>query len=520
MTIRFSRNLTRRHFLSTAAAAGAGVIAMPYLSRAADRPVITHGVQSGDVGVDGGVVWARADRPSQMMVEVATTESFKDARALPPITALPESDFTAKTLLENLPSGQDIFYRVRFRDLAHIDVVGEPVVGRFRTAPSDRRDVSFVWGGDVAGQGWGINPDDGGMITFAAMKKHAPDFFLHSGDTIYADGIITAEQKQPDGKIWKNITIPEKAKVAETLDEYRAAHKYNFLDSNLRAFNAEVPIFVQWDDHEVTNNWSLSKQLPAAYKERDINVLAARAAKAFHEMYPMRESIVEPGRVYRTLSYGPHLDVFMLDERSYRGPNGPNLQEHYGPDAYFIGPDQMAWLKRALLNSRATWKVIASDMPLSLIVYDDATNKKGSEAFAQGDGPARGRELEIADILRFIKTAGIANTVWLTADVHYAAAHYYNPNKAQFQEFDPFWEFVSGPLHAGTFGPNELDNTFGPEVKFVKAPGEANQNLPPSAGMQFFGHVKIDGKSGQMTVSLRDRVDAELWAIMLDPKPV
>jgi len=84
-------------------------------------------------------------------------------------------------------------------------------------------------------------------------------------------------------------------------------------------------------------------------------------------------------------------------------------------------------------------------MPLSLIVYDDAANKKGSEAFAQGDGPARGRELEIADLLRFIKTSGVTNTVWLTADVHYAAAHYYNPDKAQFQDFEPFWEFVSGP---------------------------------------------------------------------------
>ena len=82
-------------------------------------------------------------------------------------------------------------------------------------------------------------------------------------------------------------------------------------------------------------------------------------------MYPMRESIAEPGRVYRTLNYGPHLDVFMLDERSYRGPNGPNLQTAYGPESYFLGPDQLAWLKRALLNSRATWKVIASDMPLS-----------------------------------------------------------------------------------------------------------------------------------------------------------
>ena len=285
------RKLSRRRFLSTGAGA-LGVIAMPYLSRAADRPRIAHGVQSGDVSADGGVVWARADRPSQMLVEVATSESFRNARVLPPIAALPESDFTAKMLLENLPAGQDIFYRVRFRDLSHINISSEPVVGRFRTAPSDRRDVSFVWGGDVAGQGWGINPDDGGMLSFATMRKHQPDFLIHSGDTIYADGIIAAEVKLPGGTIWKNVTIPEKAKVAETLDEFRAAHKYNFLDENVRAFNAEVPIFVQWDDHEVTNNWSASKQLPAAYRERNIALLAARAGRAFHEMYPMRESIV------------------------------------------------------------------------------------------------------------------------------------------------------------------------------------------------------------------------------------
>src|ERR1700743_325480 len=327
MTIKISRRslgLTRRRFLTTAAA-GAGVLAMPYLSRAADRPRVSHGVQSGDVGADGGVVWARADRASPMMGAVSTTESFTNARALPPIAALPETDFTAKMLLENLPGGQDIFYRVRFRDLSHTDVSSEPVVGRFRTAPADRRDVSFVGGGDVAGQGWGINPDDGGMVTYKAMLKHQPDFLLHSGDTIYADGVIPAEVKLADGKIWKNITIPEKAKVAETLDEFRAAHKYNFMDDNVRAFNADVPLFVQWDDHEVMNNWSPSKDIPAAYKERSISVLAARAAQAFHEMYPLRESIVDRGRVYRALSYGPHLDVFMLDERSYRGPNGPNL---------------------------------------------------------------------------------------------------------------------------------------------------------------------------------------------------
>ena len=68
----------------------------------------------------------------------------------------------------------------------------------------------------------------------------------------------------------------------------------------------------------------------------------------------MRESLTEPGRVYRTLSYGPHLDVFMLDERSYRGPNSPNRQTELGDEAAFLGSEQLRWLKRALLARSGT----------------------------------------------------------------------------------------------------------------------------------------------------------------------
>ena len=133
-------------------------------------------------------------------------------------------------------------------------------------------------------------------------------------------------------------------------------------------------------------------------------------------------------------------------------------------------------------------------MPIGLIVWDDFRAQRGAEAVAQGDdGPPLGRELEIAGLLRFIRDNDIANVVWLTADVHYTAAHYYDPNRAQFQEFAPFWEFVSGPLNAGTFGPNPLDATFGPQVVFQKAPPAGQFNLPPSAGLQFFGQVDIDG---------------------------
>src|SRR5437763_13008840 len=109
---------SRRRFLTTAAASTAistlGGIASPYLSRAADRPLITHGIQSGDVSVDSGMVWARADKPSRMQVEVATTDSFKQIHHGVFIDALPETDFTAKVLIQDLPAGQDIFYRIQF----------------------------------------------------------------------------------------------------------------------------------------------------------------------------------------------------------------------------------------------------------------------------------------------------------------------------------------------------------------------------------------------------------------------
>src|SRR5262245_3566676 len=111
MAIRIGPSVTRRRFLATGGAATAltmvGGIARPYISLANDRPLITHGVQSGDVSVDSGMIWARADRPSRMLVEIATTDSFKDAHKAAFVDALPESDFTAKLLLENLPPAQE-----------------------------------------------------------------------------------------------------------------------------------------------------------------------------------------------------------------------------------------------------------------------------------------------------------------------------------------------------------------------------------------------------------------------------
>lgn len=139
------------------------------------------------------------------------------------------------------------------------------------------------------------------------------------------------------------------------------------------------------------------------------------------------------------------------------------------------------------------------------------------EAVANGDGPPLGREFEFADLFRTLKRSKVRNVAWITADVHYCAAHYYDPAKAQFTEFDPFWEFVSGPIHAGGFGPNTLDNTFGPQVVFQKAP-EGRANVPPAEGGQFYGLVRIDAKTGALKVALKDLSGATLYEKALPPE--
>ncbi len=476
------------------------------------RPQLTHGIQIGDVLPDRAIVWSRSDRPGRMLVEYSFQPDFIDSRIIQGPLAFKNTDYTARIDLTGLPAGQDVFLRVLFQDINNRRVLSQPGYGYFRTAPDYPKAIRFLWSGDTCGQGWGINPDIGGMRIFESMRLTDPDFFIHCGDYIYADCPIQESQiVYETGEIWRNLVMPEVTKVAETLDEFRGRYKYNLLDHNLRRFNAEVPTIRLWDDHEVANNWSPSKDLQddARYTEKNIVELATRGTIAALEYAPIRYvPSHQSHRIYRNVPYGPLLDLFVLDMRSYRGANNYNRQEQPGAETAYLGREQLNWLKAGLKNSTAVWKVIAADMPIGLQLGDgiDQQNRPQFENFANGDGPVLGREFEIAELLAFVKQEKIVNMVWLTADVHYAAAHYYDPDKARFKHFEPFWEFVSGPLNAGSFGPHQLDDTFGPQLIFQKA--SPSPNLSPLLGLQFFGQVDIDGDSLVMTVALKD-IDGE-----------
>ncbi len=479
------------------------------------RPAAKWGVQAGDVTSSSGLIWVRSDRRARMVVETSATESFRNARRwIGPVVG-PDTDYTGMTPVHGLPAGEQVHYRVMLADADDPRRTGEPVRGTFRTAPDKRRHkVRFLWSGDLAGQGWGINPDRGGYPIFEEMRRLDPDFFLNSGDSIYADGPLAEKVALPDGGVWRNVVTEEKSKVAETLAEFRGNFRYNLLDGKLRRFQAQVPSIVQWDDHEVLNNWYPGEILDDdRYKVKDVDTLAARSLRAFSEYHPLTTLPPkdEDGRVYRVVRHGPLLDVFVLDMRAYRGPNSPGRQDQ--DPRGILGERQLKWLKRELSRSRAVWKVIASDMPVGLVVPDGKTDFEG---VAQGDpGAPLGRELQLAELLRHIKTERITGTVWFTTDVHYTCAQHYEPEKAAFKDFEPFWEFVSGPLNAGGFPALKLDGTFGPAQPFVKAPETAN--VPPTEGGQYFGQVDIDGESGEMTVRLREEGGAVLFTKVLQP---
>ena len=498
-------SINRRTLLRAGLAAPAALAFVPQ-----GRPVLTHGVQSGDAAAESAVVWTRADRPGRMWVEVARRPDFKGARLVRGPVVTPDTDFTGKVRLRGLPAGQDLHYRVRVESLERHGLFSASERGRLTTAPTGRRDVRFVWTGDVVGQGWGIDPAYGGLKIFESMRQRRPDFLLHSGDTVYADGPLTASVTLPDGRVWNNLVTEEKSKVAETLKEYRGQYAYNLLDENYRRFAAQVPQLNQWDDHEVTNNWYPGEILDdARYTEKRVDVLAARATQAYHEWVPTPESA---GTVYRKLSYGPLLDIFVLDMRTFKDVNDGNT--YADPDRGLLGREQREWLIKGLKRSNATWKIIANDLPLGIVVPDGATAQEG---VAQGDpGAPKGRELEFAQVLQSAHRAGVTGIVLLTADVHYTAANHYDPARAAIQDFTPFWEFVSGPAHAGAFGPNAMDATFGPQVVFSNTPPAANTS--PAQGFQHFGEVEIDGRTKAFTVNLRDRDGVSLWTTTLQAR--
>ena len=365
---------SRRRFLQASAATAAGVIVPSWSSSrrapaivvsAQERPQALQGLQFGDPGNGSVVVWSRSDRPARMLVEWSYDDDFARTHRLVGPHALDTTDFTVRQDLEGLEPGSEVFVRVSFQSLNNDRAISEPVIGRFVVPPAtgrdddgrrqavaianDERDVRFMWGGDTAGQGWGINTAFGGMKIYETMRqresavlhpqrrhhlRRRPDCRDRSPPRTARSGTTSSRRRWPR---WRRRSTSSAAAIATTCSTRMCA--------------ASTPKCRRSGSGTITRSSTTgrtSKDLSAdaRYTEKNVPLLVARGTRAFLEYAPMRPfDARESQRVYRRYSYGPLLDLFVLDMRSYRGPNTANLQTTPSDETVFLGREQLDWLK-------------------------------------------------------------------------------------------------------------------------------------------------------------------------------
>ena len=313
--------ITRRRLLG-AAALTAGSVAMgarqawaqtgtapAVITRDPMRPQIPSGVMTGDVTADRAVVWSRTDRPARMIVEYATTDSFKNARRVIGPAALDDDRLHRRGLI--CPASP------RDRNLLSRGVPGSgghPGHERSRhgalsyAARADAAATSRCLVGRHRRPGLGHQSRVG---RHEDLRDHAPRWtgLLHplAATTSTPTARLPPRSSSTTGRSGRTSTTEAKSKVAETLDEFRGNIAYNLLDENMRRFNAAVPMLVQWDDHEVRNNWypGADPRGRRRYTVKSASLLAAVARRAMFEYSPFRIDPDDPERIYRAFSYGP-----------------------------------------------------------------------------------------------------------------------------------------------------------------------------------------------------------------------
>jgi alkaline phosphatase D len=492
---------------------------------------ITHGIASGDVTDQSAIIWSRVnDQSAQMNVEYDTNVNFTNPLRKT-AQANSTTDFTAHAKLDGLKPDTQYYYRVWFapsdiennstssnNNLSISSDISEQVeIGTFRTAPSSNMTsnssvISFIWSGDLGGQSYCRNANEGGYSIFKSMQSLNVEFFIANGDMIYADGACPAQGPIINNSTnnqtitWTNIPGDFKSLADPSVDwsnitEVRSIFlehwKYNRNDTYFKEFLSNVSMYSQWDDHEIINDfgskwpyWNLFSMNKEGYPN-----IAEQGRNAFLYYSPLDSDnnsnsyTADDGaeRIYRSFNWGKDLDLFIIDARSYRSQN--HLADTPDSNKTMLGHEQLQWLKQELSNSNATWKVISSDVPISIPTGSN-TSILGRDGWANGNETNNysyytGFERELTDLFRFIDEQDIKNIVFITTDVHFPALIRYNFDLNNDGNMTEIHEFVSGPLSAIRLGVPFpiLDETFNPSLLY----GEGN--------IFNFGYIRIEDGS-------------------------
>lgn len=453
-----------------------------------DRLSVSHGVAAGDVTGDSAVIWSRGSNEGHMHVRIHGPKRGKQVYT---VAIGGEDDFTGKVLIDGLKPNREYTYRVWFS--AEDNSAYNRLSGRFHTAPDSSKPmpVTFAWGGDVAGQNVCRDAEEGFPI-FNAVNALNPDFFIGLGDMIYADGLCEETGRYGNAQIAGDFI------QSADLDNYWAHWKYNREDDALRELLSRTSYVAIWDDHEVVNDFGPLHDTRDSAPYTAGEHLLPTGLRAFLDYNPIAEDKLNPQRLYRSVRWGKHLELIVLDNRQYRDANQEEDDDTLVKT--MLGREQLTWFKETVRNSDATWKVIVSSVPMSIPTgFPPENGRDGWANFDQNGGFER----ELVDILTFMREQGERNVVFLTTDVHFAEVFRYTP----FLD-DPLFqihEVVTGPMNAGLFPNRDFDTSLGTESLFFYGPesSTAVSSYTQARPWMNFGAASIDA-DGKLSLSVID----------------
>jgi alkaline phosphatase D len=349
--------MNRREFLRVLG--GAGFAASTLLGKSGCAPALIRsdadtglslGYVAGEVTHESALIWLRAEPKSQVALQYSPDPGFRQFSLTTPFSVRADADFTAKISLDKLQAATRYYYRAT--------VAGKTSgqVASFVTAPEANHEarVSFCFSGDSRES---YKP----FTVMNAVHAQHPDFFMHLGDTIYAD----------------------RGGAARQLEQFWSKYRINRDDAASQACFRDTSVYVVWDDHEVEDDY-----LPG-------HPLAPIGRRAFLDYWPIRCPSGESERIFRSFRWGKSVELFILDARQYR-----DLKQRT-----MLGRMQKEWLFDSIAQSPAMFKFIATTVPMA---------GGGSDRW---DGYPEERE----KILRYLHAKKLGGVVFLSADMHYAA---------------------------------------------------------------------------------------------------
>jgi alkaline phosphatase D len=326
----------------------------------------------------------------------------------------------------------------------------------FRTQPAlhelaDAQDFSVAMGScaytkkeDNADQD---NPYGNDAGIFDTITDQRPDMMLWLGDNLY---LRKQDIEQPGGMA----------------DRYRAIHSTSAVQRLLRS----VPNYAVWDDHDYGPNDAGSE---FALKEVSLALFQRFWANPSYGLPDV------PG-VFTRVSH-QDVDFFLLDDRWYR--DGDNASAE--PRKAMLGKDQLAWLRRSLLDSTASYKVIVNGTQM----LNEANHFESWSHF----------DSERSAFLRWLDNADIEGVLFISGDRHHTEVlRRERPGRY------PLYELTCSPL-AGWH-------------QIVAEERDNPQRLPDTLVAQSnFCRLDFSGPREARVLTIRafDNQGGELWALDL-----